>query len=771
MNPKVLSLLLISLLIIGISPSSHANESVIKAIQVESQNKDFNLWTESNLNRLIGKPFKIDTPSEIRDILVPLWANAQYYATQIEDVQFSFDQTLFIKVRNPIQYEIQFKGVSPLLIGELKNYLALSKFSSSNPNFHYEISQKIKNFYLEQGYARVEIRSLIEAEQNFKQIITFDVYEGPRVRIKSIRFIGQFSNPNEIYEKRFFKLSPKLIRSGYYNRKMIDESLQNLVTALWNEGFLKAQASVNRISFSNDRSKVDIFILFFEGEQTFLDKVEFIGNKSISSNELSDFLELKLNTPLALSDIEEKSQKLVSHYLNHGYLQMKLLNFGPQMIKYSSDFTKAELRFEIDEGPQILVASIDIDGHDLTQEYVIRNELEFKEGDVLTQIKLKDAQQRLFLTGLFRDVEIKIEPEISTQSQRTVKIKVFEREPGLLNAGFGAHNERGLTLRGFAGASYNNLFGSARAISARIEGQYNLVNLPFFERSIQAFYLEPYLFGSRTRGRIGISRSFLITDFNNQVASEANRTNYTLEQNFTTQFTARWQVYEITTFRDFAIRSNLNTNTVNIGSTLIAFDWDRRDHPFNPTKGFLTSGLFEYADPNLLSSNWVQFYKTQFNWTQYQRLFNSNWIIAVSGRLGNIWNEKGQNYAIPYDKVGFFLGGQVNLRGFTLNEIFPSTVDLGGNNYRLSGSAQMRLIKTELRIPIWESVGTALFYDMGDIRFSNNLFDSNWRRSTGIAFRYNTPIGAVSLEYAWKLPPKASRGESPAALHFAIGTF
>jgi outer membrane protein assembly factor BamA len=441
------------------------------------------------------------------------------------------------------------------------------------------------------------------------------------------------------------------------------------------------------------------------------------------------------------------------------------------MIKYSSDFTKAELRFEIDEGPQILVASIEIEGHDLTKEYVIRNELDFKVGDILTQSKIKDSKDRLYLTGLFRDIEIKIDPEISSQAERTVRIKVFERNPGLFNAGFGAHNERGLTLRGFVGTSYNNLFGSARAFSARIEGQYNLVNISFFERSIQVFYLEPYLFDTRIRGRIGISRSFLITNFNNKVASEGNRTNYTLEQNFTPKLIARWQVYEITTFRDFAISSNINTNIVNIGSSLLSFDWDYRDHPFNPSKGFLTSGLFEYASPNLLSSDWVQFYKTQFNWSQYQRIFDSNWVLAISGRFGKIWNEKIQNYAIPYDKVGFFLGGQVNLRGFTLNEIFPSTIDLGGNNYRLSGSAQMRLIKTELRIPIWESVGTAVFYDMGDIRFSDNLFDSDWRRSAGIALRYNTPVGAVSLEYAWKLPPKASRGESPAALHFAIGTF
>jgi len=748
-----------------------ASESFIKKIEVISVNPEFNIRTANNLRRLIGKPYSSKTVSEIRDTLQPIWSKSEYYTTQIESTQLRYDQTLILRIRNPIQFEVQINGVSPLLIGDLNAHLALNKFSSTNPNFHYEISQKIKSFYLELGYAQVETRVVLGKELNFHQKVTFNVSEGPRVQINSVRFIGQFTQENESYEKKFLKLSPKLIRSGFYNRRMVEEGLINLITTLWNEGYLKAQATINRITFSKDRSRVDVFILFFEGEQTFLDKVEFIGNNNIPSSTLQKILELNLNVPLSLADLEAKSQKLVSYYLDQGFLQMRLINFGPQMIQYSSDFTKAELKFVVEEGPQIQVAGIEIEGHNLTQEFVIRNELDFKPGDTLTRLKVKETKDRLYLTGLFQDIEINLEPEVSPDPKRIIKIKVFEREPGLFNAGFGAHNERGLTVRGFAGASYNNLFGTARAFSARIEGQYNLVNIPFFERSIQAFYLEPYLFDTRTRGRIGVSRSFLITDFNNNVASEANRTNYTFEKNFTQRLLIRWQVYEITTFRDFAIRSNLDTNKVDIGSTLLSFEWDNRDHPFNPSKGFLTSSLFEYADPNLLSSDWVQFYKTQFNWTQYQRLFNSNWILAVSGRFGQIWNDPSQNYSIPYDKVGFFLGGQVNLRGFTLNEVFPSAIDLGGTNYRLTGSAQMRLIKTELRIPIWESVGTALFYDMGSIRFSDNLYDSSWRKSAGIAFRYNTPVGAVSLEYAWKLPPNAARGESPATLHFAIGTF
>jgi outer membrane protein insertion porin family len=745
---------------------------VINSLSVSSPHSSFNLWTNQYLKKFQKKKYTPQMKTELRDSLSLFWAKGGYHSAHIDSIIWNESRQIVIQVRNPVEYNVQIYGVSPLLIGDLNSTLSLKTFSSSNPNFHYEISQKIKSFYLDLGYARVDVRSVLGKQNYFKQSLTFEVSEGSRIKINSFRFIGQFNEPNQHYEKLLLKFSPKLIRSKYFNRGMVEEGIRNMITSLWNQGYLKAQGHLNRISYSKDRSSVDIFILFFEGTQTFLNQVEFLGNKELSSEKLRDLLDIQPGVPLALSDIEAKSQKLISLYLDKGFLQMRLMNFGPQMVEYSEDFTQATLKFEIQEGPKIQVASIEIQGHQLTQGFVIRNELDFKVGDTLTRVKVKDTQDRLYLTGLFRDIQIHIEPEISEESQRHVKVKVLEKEPGLFHTALGAHNERGLTFRGFVGTSYNNLLGTGRALSARIEGQYNMTSIPFFERSIQAFYLEPYLFNTRTRGRVGVSRSFLITDFNNNVASEANRTNYTIEQNVTPRLLLRWQLYEVTSFRDFAINSNRETNKVGIGSTLLSFEWDHRDHLFNPTQGFFTNGLMEYAHPDLLGSSWVQFYKTQIAWTQYQRLFDSQWILAVNGRWGQIWNDTSNpNAAIPYDKVGFFLGGQVNLRGFTLNEIFPNTMDLGGTHYRLNGSAEMRLIKTELRIPLWESLGTALFYDIGDIQFSGNQYNSGLRQSAGLAFRYQTPVGAVSLEYAWKLSPRSSRGESPAALHFAIGSF
>lgn len=111
------------------------------------------------------------------------------------------------------------------------------------------------------------------------------------------------------------------------------------------------------------------------------------------------------------------------------------------------------------------------------------------------------------------------------------------------------------------------------------------------------------------------------------------------------------------------------------------------------------------------------------------------------------------------------------MRGFSPDEAFPNAKDFMAERFEMKTSATMSLIKSELRFPLWGNFGGALFYDGGMIQIHGNAFESGWRDSVGIAARYVTPVGAVSLEYGWKRRPRGDRNESPSVFHFSIGTF
>ncbi|GEM_PF-2381301 len=750
-------------------PSDHI---IIKDFEIQSENTELNELIFESAQSFIGQFSNEKNLAQLKLELHKSLIKNKYYATQIEVLPISITGTVTVLLTQPLQYIIEYNKVSILSWDDLFEFLNLKEYSTTNPNIQYDLAQKIKQFYLQKGYARIEVKFIIKDLNRFKRNIQFDINVGPRVKINSIKFNGQFSNPSDYYQNELIKYGAgQLLKKGYYNKEDIEKALENVMTSLWNKGYLKANAKINRAVFSKDHTHVDIFILFYEGEQTYLKNIKIEGASSVSSQLVLNYFNLKQGQALSLSELEKAIDNLTQYYHELGFLEMHIVNYGPELISYENDFKNATLNIQIFEGPLIIVDHIQIKGLTFTKSSVIFNELDFKTSDILTKTKLSDSEERLLLTGLFRGVRITYDPKNSLHSKRNVIIEVIEKDPGLFNFGIGAHNERYLSVRGFLGLSYQNLFGTARSLSMRMDGQYNLQGEPFFENSIRANYTEPYLFETRIRGKIGISRSTLITDYNNLIASESNQTSYTLEQYITPKFLLKWRLWQITSYRDFYITNHVDANQLQIADTQLAYEYDLRDHPFNPNKGVYTHGYYEYASPQLASSDWIGFNKINLNLSHYVTLFDiHNFVLASSVRYGYL-SPTSDSYLIPYDKIGFFMGGHSTLRSFNLNESFPSTTDLGGSSYRLNSWAQLKLIKVELRIPIWKQIGSAVFLDMGDIVFGNNAFTSGWRKGVGIAFRYLTPVGAVSFEYAWKLPPFYQRNESEAALHFSIGTF
>ncbi|WP_371933095.1 BamA/TamA family outer membrane protein [Bradyrhizobium sp. CCGUVB23] len=68
-----------------------------------------------------------------------------------------------------------------------------------------------------------------------------------------------------------------------------------------------------------------------------------------------------------------------------------------------------------------------------------------------------------------------------------------------------------------------------------------------------------------------------------------------------------------------------------------------------------------------------------------------------------------------------------------------------------------------------------MFYDGGSVHVSGFHFARPYRDAVGFGFRYNTPVGPVALDIAFKInPAKAEYGhdpESPFRVQFYIGTF
>lgn len=764
-------------------------QTLLKTIDVDCDNEELRRRIEKIVRHNINEPLTESNLAEMRKTVREDFSEQAYLKAELTEpeIKLNADESeaqLKFRIERPIQYSIQFRGNSHFWNYELNRALDVANFYSSNPNIAPELASKIKNFYLSQGYARAEVEGEeLELGQKFKRSANLLITEGPLVMIKNIDFSGRLSQTNELYQKILMSNASELIQKNRYVRDDLEIAFKNLVIERQNQGYLKAKIVSSRSTYNKERDQVSIAVNFDEGPLTSMQKIEFQGVTAFTETELKKVLGLEVNQPLKLSSLEEALLKLKTFYHDNGYLEMALLNEREDLVTYSQDNTLASLNLRVYEGPKVTVGSIVLEGNGLTKDYVILTELEFKVGDTLTPQNLQESIRRLQSVGHFNSVDIRTLEEKTQVGNRTVVVRVTDRDPGLFNFGAGLTNERNLTLRGFTGLAYRNIGGTGRAASLRGDFNYNVAEIQYLEKKGTFGYLEPYLFMSRNRGKFNYTQSNTINVFKNEQGVELRQFDFAIEQDITSHLLVSWDLLNKSSYRDYFLYSNVDVNSrteiATIGPTL---DLDYRDDRFNPTKGTFSRINLEYASPALGSSETIEYIRGTAGVTLYTPLSKKGtWVWANSWRGAYLKNMSSRSDGgVPWDKKGLILGGQSTVRGFTPGEAFPNSSDFyratvadGGiyqDPYLLKTWATSFLIKSELRFPIYGSFGGAVFYDGGSVRVGGVNFEDYYRDAIGVAFRYATPVGAVSLEWGYKLDRNASR-ESQFPFHFSIGTF
>ncbi len=717
-----------------------------------------------------------------------------YYKSELTNGQIKFNEankaSLSFEITNPDKYNFIFLGNTQLSTNYLTNKIELNSLHSPSANVANEVSNRIRQVYISRGYARVDVRfEEIPNSKPFQKNINIRINEGPRVKIDKINISGRISRPSDYYSDLLIEFSSDLIQSGYYHRADLEEAYGKLLVELQNQGYLRAKVISTRALYNKDRNKVTLNINIDEGPITQISRINFEGQEAVSEIKLREILNLKPGQALKLNDLEDGIKNLKNYYHELGYLEMRILNEADDLLTYSANNVQVDLNIKIFEGPQIKVASIITEGNSFTQNKVIMYELAFKVGDILTPTLLDESIRRLQRLGLFSSVDIRSLEEKTQIADRTIIVRVTERPPGLFNFGVGANNEAELTVRGYMGLAYRNIQGSARGISGRVETNYNIPIIKYLENKVTAGYLEPYLFESRTRGRINLIRQEDVTDYETKQVSETYQAGFLIERDLSPKLLMIYNVWQIATVKDFYIDpdpldTTKVTNTQNIATTGPSFQLDYRDNLFNPSKGSFSTLGIDYSNPSIGSSPTIEFIKVTSSFTHYLPVYKKRgWVWANQlrgGYLENLSREPGGG--VPYDKQGFVLGGRSTIRGYDRGERLPGVYDLGitTDNFNLTDRVHFYLFKSELRFPlnfIYENFAGAIFYDGGSVIIggleNNATYDKSdkYRDSAGFALRYVTPFGPVSLDIGFKLDPQTDRKEKTWGIHFSFGTY
>lgn len=739
---------------------------------------------EKNLQR----NFRLDTLNQetlnkISNKLRKLLSYNGYHLTQVPppQIMFSADELtarVVFKLNSAQRYHIEVITKQWDHTSIEKDILKLDTYYFKDQNIASELAEKLKTHYISAGYPHANV-SFYETKKDDRIYIHLNLEEGPFTKISEFRITGQFSKDENYYKKKFYELASSNIQDNIFIKEDIEQAAKNLLIFLHNDGFVNAKLTRLFISTERENPGKGILVLQIEeGPQVQIAGIRLKGVSEKNIEGVKQAANLSINQSLGLTQLESALLNIKNFYEKSGYIEYKLLNENTDLVTYSDNNTKLELKFDIQEGPKVEVQSIVIDGNTRTKDKLILIELDFKVGDILTPAKIEESISRLQRTGHFNSVEITTLEKDTPISQRSVVVKVVERDPGVGVLGIGLTDENRGTLHGYGGLAYRNFDGWGIGASFRSELNYNFADIKYLEQKHTFGFVFPYIFATRTRFRTSATRSNTIADVRINKVSEANSAVFSLEQDFTSHITGILS-YTVSTFKDHGITSDDELRFGYAGESLVigsigpTLDLDYRDNLFNPTKGSFTRFSFEYAAEVFGNNNVDDFYRLTGQTTHYFPFKNTGFVFAQSLQGGYLKDIDSLHEGVPFDKRGFSLGGRTTIRGFESSEFFPTSGTNGDlpPSYRLNTSSNYGLIKSELRFPlsIKYDLAGALFYDGGRVQIEGVNLTDNWRDALGFGIRYNTPVGPLSLEYAQKLNKKA--GESDGAFHLSVGVF
>lgn len=542
---------------------------------------------------------------------------------------------------------------------------------------------------------------------------------------------------------------------------------------------------------------MNIFFDLYEGLPTRIKSIQFIGNTYISSEQLSRIFNFKIDDFLDFYKLEESIQSLHNYYRSLGFLEVTINKEDKNVVTLDSERRQAHLEVHIEESDKIIAGKIEIRGLQITKDYVVKNMLDFKTGDIITIEKINTSKRRINSSGLFGQVDIRFGGENIKSGGRLITIDLEERKPGVFQVGVGARfNQQAFSIKGYSGFLYKNLKGTARAFNSRLELQTRLNDVIYPEHKAFVSYFEPFLFDKDIRGQISLESSENIFEIaRNQKSGVASITlfgslgiKFILENNFNKYIRTSWTLLGFKFNREFFINKYTPEIREQIGFFGPKVFFDYRNDPFLPTEGSFTMIQSEYASPYLGTqviaqgvATDIEYLRSEFNYTRYDPLDTRLiWVNTLRG--GWLKNLSFNTQRFPKSRA-FFLGGTTTIRGFDPsdgeNERIPSDKDiitnsegvLGGVLLNIPDNSFYYLIKTEFRFPIYKDIWGGLFYDGGSVLIDGFKLKDNYRHSAGIGIRYNTPIGAFTGEVGFKLDRDKSRGEQLTRFHLNIGNF
>ena len=610
----------------------------------------------------------------------------------------------------------------------------------------------IKTFYRNTGYYAAEINLITSELSDNKINLVYRINRGSKTKINDIFFIG-----DKKFRSGKLRDIIKSTRHNFWkflsltniNPEIIKRDVDILKDFYLDEGYFDIQITSYKVELINDKYANIIFSIE-AGKKYNFGLLNVLDQKNIFEKDIIDQLKKNLdklkNKVYSQNEIQKFENKTNKIFAD------KKLDFAFIKINKSKEGNKVNINVILNEDVKKFVKNINVYGNEITEEKVIRNQLEFVEGDSFSSRKLKTSLNNLNSTGIFKDTKYKINQE--ENNLVSIDLSVEEQPTGSINAGAGFGSSGGLLT---GGLTERNLFGTG--ITSNIEFSITEDKVTGFIDIINPDYKNS---GNTLKNSVGV----VDTDYSNvgyQSSKVVGQTSYRYEI-FDNIFYQPGILLDYDKIDVVGTSSNLANRDGNFITNAFTqtISKDKRNSRRFPSGGYIY-GLNQtvahlgsdipYLRNNLFSNSYAK--------------FTDDYVGALKISLRHINGLDDSEDIKLSDRL--FVGSRT-LRGFESRSIGPKDGNnFVGGNYSVSASLQ-----TTFPNPLPDSwnAKTIVFFDNANvwgIDYSDTIDESNFiRSSAGVALEWWSPLGPISLTFSNAFRKKAT--DKTENFNFQIGT-
>ena len=470
---------------------------------------------------------------------------------------------------------------------------------------------------------------------------------------------------------------------------------------------------------------------------------------------LKDELKVKPGDTFNIEELRHDMEKIKETIANMGYAYVRVT---PDFSKDEKDHTTV-VKYRVFPGEKVTIRDVVISGNTRTLDRVVRREIFLAPGDLYNLTDLKDSKAALMRTGYFESVVI--DERRVNEREMDLVVNVKEAQTGNIMVGGGYGSYDGFIFN--ASVNDRNIFGSGLSVGLstdlsrhRTNFNFNITNPRIWDSDYSAgfnIYHNEYENYDYTEKRFGGSVSL-----GKQIARYWHAS-------------VMYQYYatDISDYPDSLPDHVLYEDTFVTSAGTLSLRFNNTDDFYLPRHGMIFSASAQYAG---LGGDAV-YNKDYFTFSIFQGMedyLDYDLILRYKARVGMIpyvgtVTKDGHTYDRLPVSAKFYMGGVRTVRGYESGSI-GGTIENDGYYYRTGGRYTFSN-SVEASVPLVEAakMRLAFFFDYGMIGDDN--FDEFKRAGTGAQIEWFSPMGPITLVFAYPLMKK--EGDRTSNFEFTMG--